>query len=103
MPVDLQLESITVGYVLKAEYFLPYNVSHFKPVYFDGFGERRRVVRAPEVLEFKSLFEEEKEGNPQFDDKPMDESDEGMSKSTENTLVSSRWNLYKAIEQTLKG
>lgn len=31
IPVDLEPESMTIGYVFKAQYFLPYNVSQIQP------------------------------------------------------------------------
>lgn len=54
IPVDLDLESLTVGYVFKAEYFLPWNVSSFYnwldepfkpyPIQAEGKRKRRRSV-----------------------------------------------------------
>ena len=53
LPVDLEVESVTVGYVFKTEYFLPYNLSQWDPakvVEYTPIGRRRRGVDFPESL-----------------------------------------------------
>lgn len=35
IPIDITPESMTLGYVLKAQYFLPYNVTQLYPTRFD--------------------------------------------------------------------
>lgn len=53
IPVDLELESVTIGYVFKAEFFLPSNASSFDNFFSDPFdlttqpitgGRRRRAI-----------------------------------------------------------
>lgn len=38
VPVDLELESVTIGYVFKAEYWLPYNASTYIKILGDPLG-----------------------------------------------------------------
>lgn len=67
IPVDLDLESLTVGYVFKAEYFLPWNVSSlynwldepFKPYPIQAEGKRRRRRRSEWDTEKSESYEVE--------------------------------------------
>lgn len=57
IPVDLDLESVTIGYVFKAEFFLPENASNFLNILADPFdvttrpitGKRRRRRSIEEI------------------------------------------------------
>lgn len=44
IPVDLELESVTIGYVLKAEYFLPENASNYLNFIADPFDLTTRPI-----------------------------------------------------------
>lgn len=61
MPVDLNLETVTIGYVFKAIFFLPYNASQYFNVLADpfdittqpisSFDRRRRSFELPKPTE----------------------------------------------------
>lgn len=61
MPVDLNLETVTIGYVLKAIFFLPYNASQYFNALADpfdittqpisSFNRRRRFLEVPKPTE----------------------------------------------------
>lgn len=87
-----------MGYVLKAEYFLPYNASHFKPAYIEGFGERRRVIRELQP-EFKSVFDQTERVATEMG--VIEQSMPAENQLSENSLETMRWNLYKAFELLL--
>lgn len=68
IPVDLELESVTIGYVFKSEYFLPENASNFLNFLADpfdlttrpisGFFERkRRQLKDPNASDLPLLEE----------------------------------------------
>lgn len=62
IPVDLELESVTIGYVFKAEFFLPVNASNYLNIIADpfdvstqpisGFFDRKkRMIKESELTE----------------------------------------------------
>lgn len=44
IPVDLEIESVTIGWVLKAEYFLPENASNYLKIIADPFDISTRPI-----------------------------------------------------------
>lgn len=83
LPVDLDVESLTVGYAFKAEYFLPFNASElyegiaepFLPHPIQAEGRRKREVIEPNQypneknlerysVEAKVIQEESEQNNP---------------------------------------
>lgn len=98
--MDLKLESVTIGYVLKAQYFLPYNVTHLKPQYIEGFGDRLRNARSSE---YTSLFTNPyKHHDPEFEyQNGFRNADEADKPSGKINSKFSRWHFYKAFEMAL--
>lgn len=65
IPVDLEIESVTIGWVLKAEYFLPENASNYLNIIADPFDLTTRpigvyYVRKRREMEEAALLEEPK-------------------------------------------
>lgn len=65
IPVDLEIESVTIGWVLKAEYFLPENASNYLNIIADPFDLTTRpigqyYVRKRRELDGPTLLEEPK-------------------------------------------
>ncbi|XP_055605719.1 uncharacterized protein LOC129753897 [Uranotaenia lowii] len=95
IPVDLVLESITVGYVFKAVYFLPYNETHLIPPFLNRdeanleppaiqLGQWRNFVERPPAPEEEVGQQSEDEG----------ENESARASSTDG----SRWSFYKMLE-----
>lgn len=102
--MDLNLESVTIGYVLKAQYFLPYNITQLKPQYIEGFGDRLRNARTTDGLEYTSLFANpNKHHDPDFayqnGFRSADEADDKQSGKINAKIT--RWHFYKAFEMAL--
>lgn len=77
VPVDVGAEAMTIGYVFKAQYFLPYNVSQLKPT-------QLRLERDVEHDEYG-----------QVDD---DDDDEDGPRGSDDEV---RWVIYKGLESIL--
>ncbi|XP_050070871.1 uncharacterized protein LOC126558841 [Anopheles maculipalpis] len=108
IPADIQLESITMGYVFKSVYLLPWNSSHWIPPFLDRHEfeteradhvlRRREAVlsTAPLVISPQKLYE-------RYDtDAPWQELEsEGfpVPKSDSQSQQSSRWTFYRMLEQ----
>lgn len=59
IPVDLELESVTIGYVFKCEYFLPENASNYLNYFADPFDLTTRPITGFFVRK-KRMLEEPK-------------------------------------------
>lgn len=93
IPVDIEPESMLIGYVFKAQYFLPYNVTQLRPTRLvrdvaiehmgiDGNGQKFETYdEEVQVKDAKSL-------NSQHN---SDEDDDEV-----------RWIIYRALEYILK-
>ncbi|XP_052863928.1 uncharacterized protein LOC128270557 [Anopheles cruzii] len=92
IPVDLQQESITVGYVIKCVYFLPWNSSHLIPPFLDRHEfetvQRRDTWSVPLVLL-------PADNNWQEDGRLIT----GSDSLPQSPLAESRWIFYRALEQ----
>ncbi|XP_058056263.1 uncharacterized protein LOC131207657 [Anopheles bellator] len=92
IPVDLQQESITVGYVIKCVYYLPWNSSHLIPPFLDRHEfetvQRRDTWSVPLVLPA---------GNNWQEDGRLIIS--GSDSLPQSPLAESRWIFYRALEQ----
>ncbi|XP_053673759.1 uncharacterized protein LOC128724018 [Anopheles nili] len=96
IPVDIQLESITVGYVFKSVYYLPWNSSHFTPPFLDRHEletqrahdhNRRNAVPTPLLLPPTDNYE-------RYGEQRQDLGSESLPDSKE-----SRWMFYQMLEQ----
>lgn len=93
IPVDLNLESLTMGYVYKANYYLPENVSHYVDIIGDPFqkqtvlpisGRRRRSFDVVDNDEPSDLYNDD---------------DEVVYADQNHRRSESRFTLYKILEQ----
>ncbi|XP_035891252.1 uncharacterized protein LOC118502769 [Anopheles stephensi] len=99
IPADIQLESITMGYVFKSVYLLPWNSSHWIPPFLDRheFETERHAVRrreTPLVIAPHKLYERY-DSEPKWQEQPLEESAEQESDGTSR----SRWTFYRVLEQ----
>lgn len=91
IPVDLEPESMTSGYVFKAQYFLPYNVSHLRPT-------RLRLERDVEhtmVDEYGQTYES-------YDVEAKVKSVGEVLPPNEDGDDDVRWVIYQALEYALR-
>ena len=79
IPVDVEPESMTIGYVLKAQYFLPYNVSQLYPTRF----EKRDVTENHYFTTHDSAINEYSDDNESLND-------------------NARWLIYQLFSQQLQ-
>ncbi|XP_055543652.1 uncharacterized protein LOC129729186 [Wyeomyia smithii] len=96
IPVDIVLESVTVGYVFKAVYFLPWNSSHWVPQFLrrdedDLFQlpEEQQQLQAPQRRNFVQL-------NPDPYWNQADVNDE--QSDGDNWVYRARWTIYRTLE-----
>lgn len=91
--MDLEPESMTIGYVFKAQYFLPYNETHLRPTRL-----QRDIADHMKVDEYGQTYEsydvEAKvksvgEVSPQTEDSHGDDDDV-------------RWMIYQTLEKVLR-
>lgn len=125
VPVDLDLESLTLGYVFKSEYFLPVNSSDYFNIIGDPFDPTPRPINSRkrrdeskmdgnyekydvEVREIESgpneenIVDHEKDKyNRKWyeDDEPIKYTLEDIKKKQPNRLEQSRYTLYKGLEK----
>lgn len=89
VPVDLEPESLTSGYVFKAQYFLPYNVTQLKPTRL----ERSTDVKVDRYGQaFESYDVEAAKVKSVAEVLPDDEDDDGDDV---------RWMIYQTLEHIL--
>lgn len=105
IPADIQLESITMGYVFKSVYLLPWNSSHWIPPFLDRheFETERadRVLRrretvlsmTPLVIAPQKLYDSEARWQE------LDSEESVTPESGTSSLESSRWMFYRVLEQ----
>lgn len=103
--MDLNLESVTIGYVLKSEYFLPHNVSHFKPSeYVIGLPDKNRIDRSAGESTYRSLFDDGSSiASGLIEQNDWNKWKREAGSVQKNNLKFSRWNFYKALEAGLDG
>lgn len=82
IPVDLNTEAVTMGFVFKASFLLPKNVSELDHILGDPFDVQTHPLRAPAR---RSVSTEEDVNDV--------EDDENRAKK----LSSMRWNVYKGL------
>ncbi|CAG9806015.1 unnamed protein product [Chironomus riparius] len=82
-PIDISPESMTVGYVLKAQYFLPYNESHLYPTRF----EKRDIV--DDHRRFMT-YDTTKSGIDEYSDE------------NESLNDNARWSIYQILSLQLQ-
>uniref|UniRef100_A0A182TNS4 Uncharacterized protein n=1 Tax=Anopheles melas TaxID=34690 RepID=A0A182TNS4_9DIPT len=116
IPADIQLESVTMGYVFKSVYLLPWNSSHWIPPFLDRHElETERVLRRraavpttmpPLVLAPQSHAEppyERYDGRWQELDAesllPSPPEQPGRSPHQQQQHHHSRWTFYRMLEQ----
>ncbi|XP_049548251.1 uncharacterized protein LOC125959472 [Anopheles darlingi] len=95
IPVDIQLESITVGYVIKTVYYLPWNSSHLIPPFLDRHeadglpvAPLRNTRSIPLVLAADRI--------ERYEGILVDKGTDSLPKPSH---AESRWMFYRAIEQ----
>lgn len=91
IPIDLELESLTIGYVFKTQYFLPYNTTE---LYQQSFTPIR--IQRDNFYSKKRMFGHKnyRTGNSFWDDY-------NRQKSSFNNS-NSRWILYKSLETLME-
>lgn len=88
VPTDLDPESLVIGYVFKAQYFLPYNVSQLRP---------QRITRDVKTDTFKQQYE-----SYNVDAAVVGDVELNVSKtSSYNFEDEIRWMIYKTLEHIL--
>uniref|UniRef100_A0A182VQN2 Uncharacterized protein n=1 Tax=Anopheles minimus TaxID=112268 RepID=A0A182VQN2_9DIPT len=103
IPADIQLESVTMGYVFKSVYYLPWNSSHWIPPFLDrhefetaraprGLRRRDTVTTTPLVISPQKLYE-------QYDGQWDEWNDEKPSAEFATSSEQSRWRFYRVLEQ----
>ncbi|XP_055910741.1 uncharacterized protein LOC129945107 [Eupeodes corollae] len=91
---DLHYESITSGYVLKAEYFLPTNATQLHPDYL-----KPQTIHRRSILEENDDFLEDDTNKVTEVDQHFDfASTKNPFRSKPNDLSTYRWTIYKALE-----
>ncbi|XP_058448621.1 uncharacterized protein LOC131428592 [Malaya genurostris] len=89
IPVDIVLESITIGYVFKAVYFLPWNASHWIP----------QFLRRDEDLLFEPTGEEIQQQRRNFVEVNNEiDADDVIPQKNYNWADRARWMIYQALE-----
>lgn len=103
--MDLNLESVTIGYVLKSEYFLPHNVSHFKPSeYVIGLPDKNKIDRSAREMAYRGLFDDENTiGSDAIIQNDWNKWKREAGSEQKNKLEFSRWTFYRALEVALDG
>ncbi|XP_055633949.1 uncharacterized protein LOC129774255 [Toxorhynchites rutilus septentrionalis] len=84
IPVDVTLESITVGYVFKAVYLLPWNSSHWVP----------QFLRRDEDL----LFQQQQQQQRNFVELSNNQQYDTTYENNTREADRSRWTVYKMLE-----
>lgn len=91
IPVDLRLESLTMGYVFKAQYFLPYNTSQlYQPSY--------TPIRIQRDESVKRMFGHSS-SNHQADNSFWDEY---FQQKQSFGIANARWILYRSLETLME-
>ena len=93
IPVDLEPESMTIGYVLKAQYFLPYNTTQLRPTRLERDVDHMMVDKYGQVYESYDVDAKVKsvgEVSPQVERYNGDGDDDDV-----------RWAIYQALERML--
>ncbi|XP_058817543.1 uncharacterized protein LOC131680848 [Topomyia yanbarensis] len=88
IPVDIVLESINVGYVFKAVYFLPWNSSHWIP----------QFLRRDEELLFQPTLEEAQQQRNFVEIRNGNDAGEELHQKPDNWVDRARWVIYQALE-----
>ncbi|XP_049280055.1 uncharacterized protein LOC125762234 [Anopheles funestus] len=103
IPADIQLESITMGYVIKSVYFLPWNSSHWIPPFLDRhefetartphiLRRRESSMATPLVIAPQKLYE-------LYDGQSDELDDEDLPSEFGTSSPQSRWTFYHILEQ----
>lgn len=96
VPVDLEPESLTSGYVFKAQYFLPYNVTQLNPTRLArDVADHMKVDKYGQVYESYDVEAKVKSVGEVL---PQTEEDDGSNDGDEV-----RWVIYQALEFVLFG
>lgn len=102
IPLDLTLEAVTLGYVLKATYLLPYNVTQLrKPTTID---ETDDAIDDYELLENRKIRSTKNQPKYLFGDDYENSDENNKQWKNERSWYNadnSRWILYRAIEVAL--
>ena len=91
IPVDLEPESMTIGYVFKAQYFLPYNVTQLKPTRLTRDVDHMKVDKYGQVYESYDV-----EAKVKSVRKFLPQKEDG---TTQDDL---RWVIYQTLENVLR-
>jgi hypothetical protein len=95
VPVDLEPESMTIGYVFKAQYFLPYNVTQLKPTRLArDVADHMKVDKYGQVYESYDVEAKVKSVGEVL---PQTEEDDGSDDDGDDV----RWVIYQALEVVL--
>lgn len=93
VPVDLEPESMTIGYVFKAQYFLPYNVTQLKPTRLArDISDHMKIDKYGQVYESYDVEAKVKS----VEVLPQTEEDDGSGDDDDV-----RWVIYQALEVVL--
>uniref|UniRef100_A0A182PIB5 Uncharacterized protein n=1 Tax=Anopheles epiroticus TaxID=199890 RepID=A0A182PIB5_9DIPT len=112
IPADIQLESITMGYVFKSVYLLPWNSSHWIPPFLDRheFETGRRALRRRNVPPIVPLVLAPSNAEPyerydgrwqELDREPLPAPEQATG-SGASSPQHSRWLFYHMLEQLLE-
>jgi hypothetical protein len=113
LPIDVGSDgfAITYGYSVKAQYYLPYNVSQLRlPFFYDKKGKNKRAIyekyeAQPDELKSKVTYDqmEAKDSGFHTEDDGLDYADNGNSAKDVHKFDHLRWNMYASIERMIDG
>lgn len=92
IPVDLDLETVTMGFVFKVGFLLPKNVSELAHELNDPFDVSTHQLAPPKRRSLDDYASNESDAND-IEDENLYESSNGNS----NRVATMRWNVYKGL------
>jgi DM4/DM12 family len=107
LPVDLGDDpfALTYGFALKAQYFLPYNVTQMRlPWFYDGKAKYRRDVNERyQVQEDELVITRSVDAETEEAEKNLEEEKEEQWSDKGHRFKDLRWILYRSIEMAVNG
>lgn len=108
LPVNLELEAVTIGFVFKYDFWLPQNASDFLQLLSDPFEPQTHTLNKRSVSNSEETYGFDDEQQEKFEkhlsDADVVESGTVMDDITNdgginNNLATTRWLVYKALAE----
>lgn len=90
IPVDLDLETVTMGFVFKVGFVLPKNASELTHSFDDPFDVNTHQLAPPKRRSVDGDYAANESGGNDVDNENLDD-------SASNRLATMRWNVYKGL------